>query len=163
MIKAVVFDLDNTLVDFMRMKHNAVDAAIHAMIDAGLSYSYNEVSDAVGEIYKEKGIEYQRVFDTLLQRCLVGGLQNPGFRCHCLQTGARGGADSFSARTAHSVKTRAHGSQNSVLCRTHHRLKHGCDFAISTCIISLTRWSLSKTTGERKPSPKPFLTVLKKL
>ena len=36
MIKAVIFDLDNTLVDFMAMKHQAIDAAINAMIDAGL-------------------------------------------------------------------------------------------------------------------------------
>ena len=36
MIKAVIFDLDNTLTDFMRMKENAVDAAVDAMVDAGV-------------------------------------------------------------------------------------------------------------------------------
>ena len=36
MIKAVVFDVDNTLVDFRKWKNAAVDAAIVAMIDAGL-------------------------------------------------------------------------------------------------------------------------------
>ena len=35
MIKAVIFDLDNTLVDFMRMKQAAVAAAVDAMIDCG--------------------------------------------------------------------------------------------------------------------------------
>ena len=40
MLKAVVFDLDNTLVDFMLMKKQAIDAAIHAMRDAGLQLSY---------------------------------------------------------------------------------------------------------------------------
>jgi len=35
-IKAVVFDVDNTLVDFRKWKNAAVDAAIVAMIDAGL-------------------------------------------------------------------------------------------------------------------------------
>ena len=39
MIKAIVFDLDNTLVDFMAMKRQAVDAAIRAMMDAGLTLS----------------------------------------------------------------------------------------------------------------------------
>ena len=39
MIKAVIFDLDNTLVDFMAMKRQAIDAAINAMIDAGLNLS----------------------------------------------------------------------------------------------------------------------------
>ena len=37
MIKAVIFDIDNTLMDFMRMKRAAVDAAVDAMIDAGLA------------------------------------------------------------------------------------------------------------------------------
>ena len=36
MIKAIIFDLDNTLVDFMDFKSRAVDAAIDAMIDAGM-------------------------------------------------------------------------------------------------------------------------------
>ena len=34
MIRAVIFDLDNTLVDFMQMKRLAVRAAVDAMIDA---------------------------------------------------------------------------------------------------------------------------------
>ncbi len=66
MIKAVVFDLDNTLVDFMKMKALAIDAAIRAMIDAGLELSYDEVKNRIDAIYKEKGIEFQYVFDSLL-------------------------------------------------------------------------------------------------
>ena len=66
MIKAVIFDLDNTLVDFMKMKAEAIDAAIRAMIDAGLELSYDEVKDRINAIYKEKGIEFQYVFDSLL-------------------------------------------------------------------------------------------------
>lgn len=66
MIKAVIFDLDNTLVDFMKMKAEAVDAAIRAMIDAGLDLSYDEVKKRIDAIYKEKGIEFQYVFDSLL-------------------------------------------------------------------------------------------------
>ena len=37
MIKAVIFDLDNTLLDFISVKKKAVDAAILAMVEAGLS------------------------------------------------------------------------------------------------------------------------------
>ena len=70
MIKAIVFDLDNTLVDFMRMKNNAVEAAVKAMIDAGLPHSYSEIKDKIDEIYKERGIEYQKVFDQLLNHFL---------------------------------------------------------------------------------------------
>ncbi len=36
MIKAVIFDLDNTLMDFMSTKKASCDAAIDAMIKAGL-------------------------------------------------------------------------------------------------------------------------------
>ncbi len=66
MIKAVVFDLDNTLVDFMAMKRQAIDAAIHAMIDAGLNLPTDEVKKKIDAIYQERGIEFQNVFDQLL-------------------------------------------------------------------------------------------------
>lgn len=70
MIKAVVFDLDNTLVDFMAMKRQAVDAAITAMIDAGLNMNFGDVKEHVDKIYGEQGIEYQKVFDELLTNIL---------------------------------------------------------------------------------------------
>ena len=70
MIKAIVFDLDNTLVDFMRMKNNAVEAAVKAMIDGGLPHSYEVIKNKIDEIYNERGIEYQKVFDQLLHHFL---------------------------------------------------------------------------------------------
>ncbi|MBW3661286.1 MAG: HAD-IA family hydrolase [Gemmatimonadetes bacterium] len=66
MIRAIVFDLDNTLVDFMSMKRLAVEAAIDAMIDAGLPLDRDEAEDRIFAIYDREGIEYQRVFDDLL-------------------------------------------------------------------------------------------------
>ena len=66
MIKAVIFDLDNTLVDFMLMKRQAIDAAINAMIDAGLNLSRKDIQSSIDAIYKEKGMEFQNVFDQLL-------------------------------------------------------------------------------------------------
>jgi len=66
MIKAVIFDLDNTLVDFMGMKRQAVTAAITSMIDAGLKLTQAEVQARIDAIYKERGIEFQNVFDMLL-------------------------------------------------------------------------------------------------
>lgn len=66
MIRAVVFDLDNTLVDFMAMKRQAIDAAIHSMIDAGLGLSIEETKARIEAIYQERGIEFQNVFDQLL-------------------------------------------------------------------------------------------------
>ena len=47
MIRAVVFDLDNTLVDFMRMKRNSVEAGVHAMIDAGLRSSKEDIDEGM--------------------------------------------------------------------------------------------------------------------
>ena len=66
MIRAVIFDLDNTLVDFMAMKRQAIDAAVHAMVDAGLGLSTDEAKTRIDAIYKERGIEFQSVFDQLL-------------------------------------------------------------------------------------------------
>ena len=66
MIRAVIFDLDNTLVDFMAMKRQAIDAAINSMIDAGLQLPADEVRNRIDAIYKERGIEFQNVFDQLL-------------------------------------------------------------------------------------------------
>jgi len=68
MLKSVIFDLDNTLVDFMLMKKQAVDAAINAMRDAGFRLSTDEIRLRINQIYQERGIEFQSVFDELLYR-----------------------------------------------------------------------------------------------
>ena len=59
MIRAVIFDLDNTLIDFMRMKDEAVRAAADAMVDAGLEMSREKAIEGIEEVYRERGIEYQ--------------------------------------------------------------------------------------------------------
>ena len=67
MIRAIVLDLDNTLVDFMKMKADAVTAAIDGMIDAGLALPRDSVRARIDAIYQEQGLEYQLVFDRLLE------------------------------------------------------------------------------------------------
>lgn len=70
MIKAIIFDLDNTLVDFMTLKRAAVDAASNAMIDAGLDLTFDNIKDRINGIYDAEGMEYQMVFDHLLKEVL---------------------------------------------------------------------------------------------
>lgn len=68
MLRAVIFDLDNTLTDFMRMKEVSIDAAIDSMIDAGLTMAPEEVKRKLFDIYDREGIEDQRVFDRFLEQ-----------------------------------------------------------------------------------------------
>jgi len=70
LIKAIIFDLDNTLVDFMLLKRAAVNAAINAMIDAGLNVTFEKAKERINSIYDAEGIEYQQVFDHMLKEIL---------------------------------------------------------------------------------------------
>jgi HAD superfamily hydrolase (TIGR02253 family) len=70
LIRGVVFDLDNTLNDFMRMKEASVDMAIEAMQDAGLIMDSEEAKTAIYSIYDRQGIEYQKVFNHFLEEHL---------------------------------------------------------------------------------------------
>mgnify|MGYP001315273463 CR=1 FL=1 len=66
MIKAVIFDLDNTLIDFMHMKNKAVDSAINGMIESGLHISYEDTKKKIFEIYDKEGYEYQEVLNQFI-------------------------------------------------------------------------------------------------
>ena len=68
MIKAVIFDFDNTLMDFMRMKKAAVESAVDAMIDAGLPLKKAEMIEKVYKVYTAEGIEDQQIFDKVLSK-----------------------------------------------------------------------------------------------
>lgn len=67
-IKAVLFDLDNTLLDFSEMKHMAVNMAIRAMIDQGLDMDPDEAFRSIFETYYEVGIESDNAFSEFLKR-----------------------------------------------------------------------------------------------
>ena len=66
MIKAVIFDLDNTLMDFMKMKSMSIDAGINGMIEAGMDIDFLISKQKIYEIYNKKGYEYQKVFDDFI-------------------------------------------------------------------------------------------------
>lgn len=68
--KAVIFDLDNTLLDFMKMKDAAVRSAVDAMVEAGLEADKEPAVKAIWEIYNQKGYEFQEVFNDYLRQRL---------------------------------------------------------------------------------------------
>lgn len=67
-LQAVLFDLDNTLLDFLRMKRMASDAAARAMIRAGADFPFDsaEAGDILFGRYLED-IEGDRVFEDFLR------------------------------------------------------------------------------------------------
>jgi len=67
-VKAVLFDLDNTLMDFVRMKTAACEAAVDAMRGAGLKANKKKALRVLYKVYKERGIEYQHAFQLMLKR-----------------------------------------------------------------------------------------------
>jgi len=70
MIKAVIFDLDNTLIDFMRMKKLSCEAAMDTMISAGLKIEKKKGMKILFQLYHEHGLEYQKIFQAFLKKVL---------------------------------------------------------------------------------------------
>ena len=66
MLKAVIFDLDNTLIDFWKMKTQAVEAALHAMLSSGLNINKPKAKAELFKLYDKHGIEYRNIFQKFL-------------------------------------------------------------------------------------------------
>lgn len=66
MIKAVIFDIDNTLLDFMKMKSDSISSAIDAMISVGMDIDKKQSSKEIYDIYETKGYEHQEVFNEFI-------------------------------------------------------------------------------------------------
>ena len=67
-IKAILFDLDNTLIDFMQMKKKSCEAAVDAMILVGLKASKKKALKELYVLYDEYGIEHKNIFEKLLKK-----------------------------------------------------------------------------------------------
>ncbi len=59
-------------MDFMKMKERAIENAVDAMIDAGLTLSREKAVKRINELYLKFGIEYQKIFDEFLKEELGG-------------------------------------------------------------------------------------------
>ena len=68
MIKVIIFDLDNTLIDFMRMKKTSCEAAMDAMIKAGFKIEKEEGMKILYNLYSRHGWEYQKIFQIFLKK-----------------------------------------------------------------------------------------------
>ncbi len=67
-IKAILFDLDNTLIDFMKMKQKSCEAAVDAMVAVGLKSSKKKALKELFKLYDKHGIEYKNIFEKLLKK-----------------------------------------------------------------------------------------------
>jgi len=162
-IDAVIFDLDNTLTDFMQAKQNSIRAAVAAMIDTGLPVGQAEATRRVFAIYKDKGIEHQRVFNVFLQEVL-------------------GEVNDRILAAAVVAYRRARDGSLAVYPHTHlvlnRLMKEGYKLAVISDAPRFEAWvrlnylglhhafDLVLTfddTGHRKPRPEPFLIALERL
>ena len=67
MLKAITFDLDNTLIDFMAMKRKASDAAAKEMVKHGLRMNLKEAKKKLFQFYLKEGIEGNLTFTKFLK------------------------------------------------------------------------------------------------
>jgi HAD superfamily hydrolase (TIGR01549 family) len=66
-IKAILFDLDNTLIDFMRMKEESCRAAVKAMILNGLDMDEDQAFAVLMNVYFDLGLESDCAFTDFLR------------------------------------------------------------------------------------------------
>ena len=163
MIKAVIFDLDNTLLDFMKMKEYAVKAAIAGMIEAGLDIDDEESYKTIVSIYEEEGWENQQIFNYFLDRT-VGEVNNKYLA-----------AAIVAYRRAREANLLLYPNVNHTLVEL---MKAGIKLAVVSDAPSREAWMriyylnlhhhfdsvlTFDDTNARKPSPIPFQMALKEL
>jgi len=163
MIKAVLFDLDNTLIDFVGMKDRAVNAAVNAMVEAGLGLSKKKARKALFKLYDKYGIEYQFIF----QKFLLETTKKIDFKILAKAIVA------YRKGKAEAIKTYPKTYETlSELRKLKIKLGIVSDAPKISAWLRLAEMDLIEffdfviafeDTGKRKPERKPFLKALKKL
>jgi len=70
MIKAVIFDIDNTLIDFYHFKEKCMKAAFNAMTRAGLKVDRKKAEKIIWDIHNKYGMEYEYILQEFLMRVM---------------------------------------------------------------------------------------------
>lgn len=162
-IRAVIFDIDNTLVNFMRMKRHAVDAAVEAMLDAGLKGSKKELVEKIFQVYWIEGIEDQQIFDKVLHQ-EMGRVDHRILAAGIL--GYRRTKDAYLAVYPHVHPTLTELARLGIKMGV---VSDAPKLQVWMRIVALGIAHYFETvvtfddTGEKKPSPKPFRLALEKL
>ncbi|VVB65836.1 Glyceraldehyde 3-phosphate phosphatase [Candidatus Gugararchaeum adminiculabundum] len=66
-LKAILFDLDNTLTDFVSMKREATRAAAKAMIKSGLNMDEDQCFKELFQCYWQEGIDNNTAFEKFIK------------------------------------------------------------------------------------------------
>ncbi|MDD3807625.1 MAG: HAD family hydrolase [Candidatus Marinimicrobia bacterium] len=162
-IKALILDLDNTLMDFGHLKENSIRGAIMGMIEAGMTINEEDAFKEIMGIYEKKGWEYQKVLDefiinhegSLNYQYLAAGITH--------------------YRKAREAQLQPYPTVFSTLITL---IKQGVKLAVVSDAPAREAWlrlyqlNLHRLfdvvvtfddTGETKPSPNPFKLALQKL
>ncbi len=160
-IKAVFFDLDNTLVDFMRFKRMCLEGSVEAMVDAGLKIERDKAMELLYKLYDKHGMEYKHIFDDFLKE--VMDTPDPKILAAAI-VAYRQRRVSFLEPYPHVIPTLLELMRRGVklgIITDAPRLKAW----IRLCTLKLHHFFkivvTLDDTGKRKPSPEPFMLGLK--
>ncbi len=163
MLKAVLFDLDNTLYDNSKQVHSAREKAVIAMISAGLGGRKKDVMKVLEAVVSKKGSNYPHHYDELVKSISAG--ENPAI--------VAAGVMAY-----HKTKQKYLRPYPEVV-KTLRMIKGmGLRLGVVTDGVPVKQWEklirlgfadvfdaviVSPDEREHKPSPKPFLKAAKKL